>query len=193
MSKKITLPPIKYNSPVMITFALVSFIALILNFITTGESNKLLFSVYRSSLRDILFYPRLFLHVLGHADITHYMNNFMIVLLVGPMLEEKYGSKRMIMMIVFTAFITGLIFVIFFPQNALLGASGVVFMMILLSSFANAGKKEIPLTLILVTLLYIGTEIINGLFSADNVSQLAHIIGGTCGGVFGFLIANKKM
>ena len=193
MAKKFRFPPIKYNSPVTITFALIALIALILNYISGGRSNMLLFSVYRSSLRDILFYPRLFFHVLGHADITHYMNNFMIVLLVGPMLEEKYGSKRMVLMIVFTAFITGLVFLIFFPNSALLGASGVVFMMILLSSFANAGKQELPLTLILVTMLYLGTEIINGLFSADNVSQLAHIIGGACGGVFGFLIANKKM
>ena len=193
MPKKFQLPAIKYNSPVIISFALISLVSLILNYITRGRSNMLLFSVYRSSLRDVLFYPRMFFHVLGHADISHYMNNFMIILLVGPMLEEKYGSKRMVLMIVFTAFITGLLFVIFFPESALLGASGVVFMMILLSSFANAGKKEIPLTLILVTILYLGTEIINGLFTADNVSQLAHVIGGACGGVFGWLIANKKM
>ena len=44
MSKKI-----QYNSPVILTFAIVSFGALLLNMITNGWSNRLLFSVYRSS------------------------------------------------------------------------------------------------------------------------------------------------
>ena len=184
------LPRIKYNSPVIITFALISLGALLLSWATGGKSNALLFSVYRSPMRDVLTYPRFFFHVMGHADLSHYMNNFMIILLVGPMLEEKYGSRLMIAMIAITAFVTGLVFFIFFPHSALLGASGVVFMMILLSSFANAGKSEIPLTLILVTVLYLGTEIYDGLFSADNVSQLAHLIGGACGGIFGWLVAN---
>ncbi|MBQ7991320.1 MAG: rhomboid family intramembrane serine protease [Oscillospiraceae bacterium] len=187
------LPKIKYNSPVVITFALISLGALILNRITGGVSNTLLFSVYKAPLRDVLTYPRFFLHVLGHADLSHYMNNFMIILLVGPMLEEKYGGRLLVGMITVTAFVTGLVFFIFFPHSALLGASGVVFMMILLSSFANAGKSEIPLTLILVTVLYLGTEIIDGLFTADNVSQLAHLVGGACGGIFGWLVANGSL
>ena len=85
-----------------------------------------------------------------------------------------------------------LINVIFFPGVALLGASGVAFMMILLSSFANSGSGEIPLTLIFVAVLYLGTEIINGLFAQDNISQMAHIIGGLCGCGFGWLISGKK-
>jgi membrane associated rhomboid family serine protease len=116
----------------------------------------------------------------------------MIILLVGPMLEEKYGGRTLVIMMAVTAFLTGLIFFIFFPQSSLLGASGIVLMMILLSSFANAGKDEIPLTLILVTVLYLGTEVINGLLVRDNISQLAHIIGGGCGGIFGWLLPAKK-
>ncbi|MBQ3918685.1 MAG: rhomboid family intramembrane serine protease [Oscillospiraceae bacterium] len=189
---KFKLPKIKYNSPVVITFAFLSLIALVLGYVTGGKTNEWLFSVYRSSLLDVRTYPRFFLHVLGHADITHYMNNFMIILLVGPMLEEKYGGRALVIMMAVTAFLTGLIFFIFFPQSSLLGASGIVFMMILLSSFANAGKDEIPLTLILVTVLYLGTEVINGLLVRDNISQLAHIIGGGCGGIFGWLLPAKK-
>ena len=114
----------------------------------------------------------------------------MLILLVGPMLEEKYGSKKLLGMIVFTAFITGLINIIFF-DTALLGASGIAFMLILLSSFANIKQGGIPLTLILVAVAYIGNEIINGLISQDNISQLTHIIGGICGCGLGFVM-NKK-
>lgn len=186
------LPKIKYNSPVILTFTLLSLAAVIVGFFTGGASTSLLFSVYRAPLTNPLFYLRLFTHVLGHAGLEHFMSNFTVILLVGPMLEEKYGGKRLLVMIAFTALVTGLINVIFFPGVALLGASGVAFMMILLSSFANSGSGEIPLTLIFVAVLYLGTEIINGLFAQDNISQMAHIIGGLCGCVFGWFISGKK-
>ena len=66
-------------------------------------------------------------------------------------------------------------------------------MLILLSSFAGAKEKEgIPLTVILVAVLYLGNEILNGIFSNDDISQLAHLIGGACGGIFGYLLRPKK-
>lgn len=187
------LPKITYNSPVILSFTVISFISLVLGYITGGSTTMLLFSVYRSPLTSPLTYLRFFTHVLGHADISHFMGNFTIILLVGPMLEEKYSGKKLTAMILFTAFVTGLINFIFFPGTALLGASGIAFMLILLSSYANSKSGEIPLTLILVTVLYLGTEIINGLFAADNISQMAHIIGGLCGGIFGWLICNRKI
>ena len=187
------LPKITYNSPVTLSFTIAALIATIAGMLTANASTHLLFSVYRAPLSDPLFYLRLFTHVLGHADLSHFMGNFTIILLVGPMLEEKYGGKRLLAMIAFTALATGIINIVFFPAVGLLGASGIAFMMILLSSYANSREGEIPLTLIFVAVLYLGTEIVNGLFAADNISQMAHIIGGVCGGAFGWLICNKKL
>jgi membrane associated rhomboid family serine protease len=114
------------------------------------------------------------------------------------MLEEKYGSKRMIIMIVTTAFITGILFIII-SGNRLLGASGIVFMLILLSSFVNLQKGRIPVTLILVAIIYIGREflvagkeLLSDETGRDNISQLAHLVGGICGGVFGFVLDKHK-
>jgi len=101
------------------------------------------------------------------------------------MLEENYGSKDLLLMMIITALATGILNVLFF-KTALLGASGVVFMMILLSSFTNFSRGEIPLTFILVLILYMGVQIVNS-FASDNISQFAHIIGGLCGSFFGFL------
>lgn len=179
---------IKYNSPVVLTFTFLSFLVLILGYITRMESTYLLFSVYRSGLTDFFFYIRLFGHVLGHADLEHFFNNFLIILLIGPMLEEKYGSKSMVIMILITAAVTGIINVLFF-NTILLGASGIVFMMILLGSFVNIERGRIPLTFILVVVIFIGREVVEGLFVQDNVSQLTHIVGGICGAFFGF---NKR-
>jgi membrane associated rhomboid family serine protease len=66
-----------------------------------------------------------------------------------------------------------------------MGASGVVFMMILLSSFTNFGKGEIPLTFVLIMVLYLGREVLSS-FQRNSVSEFAHIIGGLCGSLFGY-------
>jgi rhomboid protease GluP len=181
-----------YNSPVILTMTLLSLGALILQNITRGYTTSLLFSVYRSSPFSIFFYFRLFGHVLGHANWEHYMNNFLLILLLGPMLEEKYGSKRIAFMIAVTAVVTGVINILLFPRTALLGASGVVFMFILLSSFVNFKKGRIPITFILVVIIYLGGEVMNGIFVKDNISQLAHLVGGICGSVFGFKWAERS-
>ena len=190
---KLKMPKFQYNSPVILTMTLISAIALVLNWITGGRSNLLLFSVTRSSLANPLTYLRLFTHALGHKDYTHFIGNYMLILLAGPMIEEKYGSKLLLEMIAITAFVTGLISFIFFPRTILLGASGIVLMLILLSSFANYKKGSIPITLILVAVIYLSGEIIDAIAAPnDGISQMGHIVGGLCGMLFGWVIANPK-
>ena len=176
---------LQYNSPVVLSFALLSFGVLLLGLLTGGRSNTLLFSVYRSSLLDPLTWPRFFLHVLGHASFTHYISNMMLILVVGPPLEEKYGGRALLWAIAVTALISGLVHWLFFPGSALLGASGIVFMMIVMSSLAGMKDVAIPVTLILVLILYVGGEIVKGVALSDNVSQLTHVIGGLCGAFLG--------
>ena len=184
------LKKIDYNSPVVLSFVFLSFVVLILGYITKGFTTRLFFCVYRSSPLDLLTYVRLVGHVLGHANLSHHINNMMMLLLVGPMLEEKYGSKLLFEMMFITAVITGLANNMLFPTG-LLGASGIVFMMIILSSVTSVKEGKIPLTLIVVVILYLGEQVAAGIFSADNISQLTHIVGGVCGGVFGMMM-NKK-
>jgi rhomboid protease GluP len=186
------LKKLHYNSPLMLTFALVSLAALIADLITGGAANLKLFSVYRSPLSNILTFPRFFLHVLGHASYQHYISNMLLLLVIGPPLEEKYGSRNMLLAFLLTAFVCGLVQWIFFPGSALLGASGIVFMMIVLSSLSGMRKDSIPLTLIFVLVFYLGKEVVDGLFTKDNISQLTHIIGGTCGAVIGLLIFRRS-
>jgi len=182
---------IQYNAPVTLTFALLSALVLFLAYQTDGASNRLLFMVYRAPLTDPLMYLRLFTHALGHSGTTHYVNNFIIILLVGPMLEEKYGTKYMIIMMVVTAFVTGLLWIMMSPY-AKLGASGIVFMLILLSSFTNLQRGKIPLTLILAVIIYLGREVISAATLDDNIAYMSHIVGGVCGALFGFVINKHR-
>ena len=177
---------VQYNAPVVLTFALVSLGVLVLDFITGGWSTGSLFCVYRSPLSDPLTYVRLAGHVLGHADYAHYLSNMMLLLVVGPPLEEKYGSRRLLGCILITALVSGLVQFTLFPGTGLLGASGIVFMMIVLSSLAGMRSGTIPLTLILVVILYLGGEVVDAILLRDSVSQLTHIVGGLCGAALGF-------
>lgn len=183
---------IKYNSPVILTFTIICIATLILNYITLGLTNRLLFSVYRSAFINPLTYIRLFTHVLGHADVSHLVGNLSMLLVIGPILEEKYGSKDLLFVILATAFVTGIVNMIFFPFTALLGASGVVFAFIIMSSITGVKEGEIPLTLIFVAVLFIGEQIYDGLFVSDNISQLTHIVGGLVGGLMGYLGVPKN-
>jgi len=182
---------IQYNAPVVLTFSLLALGALALRwFLGEGVTTKF-FCVYRASLTDPLTYLRFFTHVLGHASYAHYIGNILLILVVGPSLEERYGSGNLLLAIALTALISGLVQFIFFPGSALLGASGIVFMMIVMSSLAGMKTHCIPLTLILVVIFYLGGEVVDGLFKADNVSQLTHIIGGVCGAVIGYALYGK--
>ena len=182
---------IQYNSPLVLNFALLSLLALLLGRLTGGRATAKLFCVYRSPLTDPLTYPRFFLHVLGHSGWAHYSGNILLMLVIGPQLEERYGSRPPLTAMAVTAFVTGLVQYIFFPGTALMGASGIVFMMILMASMGGGRGGGIPLTLILVALFYLGGELADSLTRADDISQLSHIIGGVCGAVFGFRMQKK--
>ncbi|MDD6194412.1 MAG: rhomboid family intramembrane serine protease [Lachnospiraceae bacterium] len=182
---------ITFNAPVILGFVSICFLATLVNGWTNGRSNELLFMTYHSSLRDPLTYLRFVTHVFGHAGWEHFLGNMGYVLLLGPMLEEKYHSKALMMVIGITALATGLINYIFFPHVALCGASGVVFAFILMASFTGFREGEVPLTFIIVAAIYIGQQVIQGVAVTDNVSQMAHIVGGIIGAVVGY-VANRR-
>lgn len=175
-----------YNSPVIITYLVLSLIAWFLNTISRGKTNKIFFSSYRSSLLNPLTYIRLITHSIGHKDLEHLIHNFLFILLIGPMVEEKYNSLNLIIMLVITSLVIAL-FNIIFNNYMILGASGNVYMLIVLSSFSNITEGKIPLTLILILIFYITSEVQKSLIEGNKrVYHDGHLIGAICGIVFGF-------
>ena len=183
---------ITYNSPAVLGFALICLIALLMGMITRGSSTKILFATYRDSLLNPMFYVRLCTHVFGHADWAHFIGNMSYILLLGPTLEKRYGTARIVEIILITAFVTGVVNCLFFSRVPLCGASGVVFAFILLTSFVDFKDGEIPLTFILVALIFLGQQVFEGLSVRDNVSNLSHIIGGVVGVICGYYLNIKK-
>jgi membrane associated rhomboid family serine protease len=190
---------IRYNAPTTLSFTLVSGLVLFLSGLFIPNLSTEWFSTPTpfdsGSARD---YIRLFSYTLGHADLNHYFSNFSFILLLGPILEAGYGSLAILFMMAVTALVTGLLQVFFFPMTSLMGASGIAFMMILLASFTNFKKGEIPLTFILIMIVYLGREVFNAIASrfspegGDNISQFAHIIGGLVGSFFGFIKTGRR-
>lgn len=189
---------IRYNSPVVLTFALICIAVYVVDLVfsigstpnTVGPITRQFFTL--SGIFDWsnpMDYGRLISYTMGHANQAHIMGNMSIFLLIAPIMEEKYGSYQILLMMLATALITGLFQILLF-DTALLGASGIVFMFIVLVSFANVQKGSIPLTFILVVLFFVGQEVIHSL-QVNNVSEYAHIMGGVMGGIFGVSIKRQ--
>ena len=183
---------IAFNAPVTLTFAALCVLASVIDLLTGGAANRLIFSVYGAPLSDPLTFVRCVCHVLGHAGWDHLIGNMMYILLLGPMIEEKYGPKNTAVVILAAAVVTGALYMAFFPRSRLLGASGVAFAFILISSVTVREDRTIPVTFILVALLYLGQQVYEGITVKDNVSQMTHIAGGAVGSVLGFALSKKK-
>ncbi len=183
---------IEYDSPVILTMALLSLAALFINTLTGGRANAAVFSVYRAPLTSPMFYVRLVCHVLGHANFAHFFGNMSFLLIIGPTVEKRYGSLDLLISILFTAVVSGAVHCLVSADTALLGASGIVFMCIFLSTVENIGDGKLSLTFVFVALIYFGQAIYEGFFVKDSVSQLAHIIGGVCGIACGYLMRRRQ-
>lgn len=182
---------ITFNAPVTLGMVFLCFAATLLGMLTMGRSTRMLFMTYHSSLTNPMTYVRFFTHIFGHADWSHFIGNASYLLLLGPMLEEKHGAKELLEIIGITAVVTGILNYVLFWNIALCGASGVVFAFIVLASFTGFKEGEIPLTFLLVVIVFIGQQIYEGIMVQDNISNMAHIAGGIVGAVVGYGL-NKK-
>ena len=182
----------EYNAVVTLTFFLVCFVVLILNYITNGKLNDW-FTCRRRSVWNIKTYIGMITHIFGHSDWDHFYKNFLMILLVGPLIEEKYGATTFLVMILATALITGIINILF-SKKGCIGASCVDYMLIVLSSCVNISENKIPLTLVMIMIFYVVDEVRKLFFKKnDGISHIGHVTGAICGVLFGFLMLNTTV
>lgn len=171
-----------FNAPITLTFALLA--TLVYFFFTHNSPPEICVLRGQIDTSNWKWYFSLFGYTLGHGSTEHLIGNLSLILLLGPILEEKYGSKKLLIMLLLTAFLTAVVHILFF-SHSLIGASGIVFMMIVLVSLTNVKAGEIPITFVLIMILYVGQEVYKS-FDADQISQFAHILGGILGAIFGY-------
>ena len=183
---------IRFNSPVILSFALLSLLALALHVVTNGVTTQTFFSSYHSSLYDPMTYLRFLTHVLGCTSYETYATLMLPLLLIGPPLEEKYSGVSLAVAIGFTALVTGLVNFAIFKDNVLMGPNAIIFMLLVLMSFTDMKKEGIPLTMVLVVIFYLGQEVSAGMAVADHSQQFLNVTGGLCGVIFGFALNGKR-
>ena len=143
-------------------------------FVLNGKFNTESVSAYLSTVG----------YIFGHAGSEHLLGNLSFFLVLSPIIEKAYGGKKYVLMIVTAAIFTAIIHILFW-ENGLMGLSGIVFMLIILSTLIHAKSNELPFTFLLVLLLYFSKEVYLS-FSKDNVSHMAHLAGGISGIFWGY-------
>lgn len=176
-----------YNSVVILSYFFICLLVLILNIITRDKINR--FLVFRrGSLLNPMTYVRLIASGLCHKDWSHFRNNFITILLIGPLLEEKYGSINLLYVLLITTFVSSLVHLFIYDSGAI-GASDNVYMLIVLCSIVNIKDGKIPITLILIILFYVVDEVIKQFSNKnDSISHDSHLVGALCGFIFGYFI-----
>lgn len=209
---QLTVGRLHINAPTTVIFILLAWLVKVLNdnsfvvLLADGTLQKSLIDQYftlRSPVNfdDWVSIFTLFSYVLGHADDLHLYSNLGVIFLASPMVEERLGSIRLALAMVFVAGFTGLFSVIFVSYITLKGSSGIAFMLFTLASFANVKKGYIPITFILACSLYIQTElrlalthdaVLEALGKPTNVANFSHLLGGCTGALIGMRYLGKR-
>lgn len=138
-------------------------------------------------------YFRMISHVFGHTSWEHLNSNITHLLLVGPNCEREYGIYKITLIVFFTALSSSIVHILFGPNNTIqLGASGIVFMFILLNSLIETKTTRIPMTFICQVGIWCYREIIGHFLNSDGVSHLAHITGAVVGIISGYYLHHQR-
>lgn len=175
-----------YHSMVTISYFLICFIVFVLNVLFKDKVTRFL-KIRRGSIFNPMNYIRLVTSGFCHADFQHFRNNFIFILLLGPILEEKYGSLLFLEMILITTVASSIFHLLFYDSSAI-GSSDLVYMMVVLCGIVCSFDGKIPITFVLLFLFFVFEEIVKMFFHKknDQVGHDGHVIGAICGIVFGY-------
>ncbi|MBS7294836.1 MAG: rhomboid family intramembrane serine protease [Treponema sp.] len=128
-------------------------------------------------------------HIFSYFDFNQLLCDLIFIMLLGPFMEERYGSIIIGIMIFVASLFSGVLNACFcsFPSS---GAPCIVFMLILLDAMMNISKKKISASSIAVLLLFIVR-----LYIVKNQNGIIDVIiviaGGLCGSLFAFIASPK--
>ena len=152
-----------------------------------------------------IHYLGMILHIFGNASFPQLFVNSLIILILGTILEERYGSSVLALMAGICALVSGVL-TSCLSTAPVSGATDIAFMMIILASLMTLTKKKVLCTWLLAFILYLSYRLYvctaspalssQGsaflLFLKNNLSTFVSLAGGVCGSLFGFLSAPKK-
>jgi membrane associated rhomboid family serine protease len=157
-------------------------VAVILGGLTGGRTTAAVFSVYRSAAsrsHDVcaLVHPR----VPSMRNYQHFIGNIALVLVLGPIVERSTARYKYSAMILITALVAGAAHMLISSNTALMGDHASCSCSSSRPRSTGAGPRKCRSPSCWVAILYLGGELVDGVFVQDNISQISHIIGGLCG------------
>ena len=197
---------VAYDAPVTLTFVIVCALIFLLNMLLAKSGKAVgLEKIFASPTSQAgvlpfipgapLSYVRLLFYIFGSGAAGNAVaggasllfTNLILIMLLGPAMEERYGSAIIGIMIFVSALFSGVLNACF-CENCLVGAVPVVSMMIFLNAFMSFSKKKFPLSFAAVMVLFVLLQIFSG---AGAVQIIICIAGGLCGSLFAFLTSPK--
>ena len=143
-----------------------------------------------------LQYTSLITHIFAHSSLNHLRGNVTHLLLVGPSVENEFGSKNLAIIMGIVSVVSAFVHILLgSTRSHQLGASGVVFACILLNSLVSADNGRIPVAFVLIAVMYLGDELtlmLNIFNPDDRMSHHAHLSGGIVGAAAGFYIHKQR-
>jgi GlpG protein len=123
------------------------------------------------------------LHIFGHSSWSHFLGNVVYIAMLGPSVEETFGSIPLMIMTLLSAVFIGIVSVIF--KNPCYGLSSIAYMWVILNTFQINNSKKIPLTSIILLVIFVLPEVIAMFVKSDNIGHQNHVLGAIFGLVFG--------
>lgn len=202
---------LKINAPVIVVIATISILAMIFDtFIIKGKVISNAFTCHASkasgsfsafNFKSAADYARMIFYIFGNNSWYSLFSGTIILILLGANLEERYGSRILLLMISTSCLVTGVLTACI-STVPVTGADGIIFTMLFLASISEISKKEIPLTWLMILVLFISFKLYS---TADfyhlkkfsqiidkNICVFIQLIGGICGSLFGFIAAPKE-
>lgn len=189
---------VAYDAPVTLSFVIICAIIFLLNMLLakSGKAGGLekIFASPTSQAGVLPFIPsalvsyvRLFFYIFGAGDPSVMFTNLILIMLLGPAMEERYGSVIIGIMIFVAALFSGVLNACF-SESSLVGSLPLVSMMIFLNAFMSFSKKKFPLSFAAVMVLFVLLQVFSG---TGAVQIIICIAGGLCGSLFAFLTSPK--
>ena len=191
---------VAYDAPVTLTFVIVcAFIFLLNIFLAKNGKAGGLEKIFASPTNQAgvlpfipsapISYVRLLFYIFGAAvgGASVLFTNLILIMLLGPAMEERYGSTIIGIMIFVSALFSGVLNACF-SSDSLIGAVPVVCMMIFLNAFMSFSKKKFPLSFAAVMVFFVLLQIFEG---EGAIRIIICIAGGLCGSLFAFLTSPK--
>ncbi|MFI3257911.1 MAG: rhomboid family intramembrane serine protease [Spirochaetales bacterium] len=194
---KVFFSPI-YTAPVISLFSILSLLVFLIDKTIVPELISSIFSAAGNQNGEMPFnwqnpldYLKFFIHIFAHSNWTTLAYNLTVILLLGPAIEQRYGSLLLILMFVIIAFVSAVLNAVFF-DTTLLGSDGISFLIIILTVF---GKPEVPdrsIISVFILVLYVGLQI-NYSVQTNSFENISATFGGLCATLLAFFgLAGKK-